>query len=85
MHYEHRKFIIFDTTEINIINFSEVLETSVNTLRYSVDGTKTFVKWDDDIEPPCISNLTTKQGPYDYDTMMSILDTSEWVKPNPFI
>lgn len=85
MHYEHRKFVIFNVSEINLINFNEVLETSTNTLRFSVDKTKTFVKWDEDTQPPCISNLTTKEGPYDYDTMMSILDGPEWVQPNPFV
>ena len=51
-----RKYIIFDVSEINKINFNEVLENSQSTLRYSLDGTKTFIKWED-IEPSFLSNL----------------------------
>lgn len=44
--YETRNFAIFATSEIDKVDFSQVLETSADTLRRSVDGTKTFVKWD---------------------------------------
>ena len=44
--YEQRNFAIFSLTEIDKIDFTQVLETSADTLRKSVDETKTFVKWD---------------------------------------
>lgn len=44
--YESRQFAIFSTTEIDKINFLQVCETSAETLRISVNGEKTFVKWD---------------------------------------
>ncbi len=44
--YESRQFAIFSTSEIDKIDFGAVCETSPETLRRSVDGTKTFVKWD---------------------------------------
>lgn len=44
--YETRNFAIFSTSEIDKIDFFQVLETSADTLRRSVNGTKTFVKWD---------------------------------------
>jgi hypothetical protein len=42
--YTNRQFMIFNVSELNQINFTEVLETSSETVRRSVDGTKTFVK-----------------------------------------
>lgn len=75
--YENRKFMIFSVTELNQINFDEVLETSQDTVRKSVDGTKTFVKWDGDM-PPSINGLSTKEGPYTYDEINNILLTVEW-------
>ena len=80
--FENRKFIIFNVSELNQINFNEVLETSSDTVRKSVDETKTFVKWDG-IMPECVNNLTTKEGPYTYDEILSILSTTEWTDPNP--
>ena len=79
-----RNFVIFDVTEIPLIDFTTVLETSADTLRLSVDGTKTFVKWEGD-EPPCISLLTTKTQVYTYEVILAILATSEWTAPNPIV
>jgi hypothetical protein len=81
--YDHREFMIFNVSELNQINFEEVLETSAETVRKSVDETKTFVKWDGIVIPECINNLTTKEGPYTYDEILVILATDEWTDPNP--
>lgn len=78
--YENREFMIFNVSELQNIDFKTVLETSEETVRKSVDETKTFVKWDGNI-PECVSNLTTKEGPYTYEEMLIILSTPEWLKP----
>lgn len=80
--YENREFMIFSVTELDQIVFTEVLETSADTVRKSVDGTKTFVKWDGTM-PECVANLTTKEGPYTYEEILVILATPEWTDPNP--
>ena len=79
--YENREFIIFNVSELNQIDFTQVLETSLDTVRKSVDQTKTFVKWDGAM-PECVNNLTTKEGPYTYDEILTILSTTEWTDPN---
>lgn len=80
--YENRKFMIFNVSELNQIDFTQVLETSSDTVRKSVDETKTFVKWSGDV-PECVVNLTTKEGPYTYEEILVILSTTEWSKPFP--
>jgi len=82
--YDNRRFMIFNVSELNQIDFNSVLETSVDTVRKSVDETKTFVKWDGTM-PTCVSNLTTKEGPYTYEEILTILSTPEWTDPNPMI
>lgn len=82
--YDNRRFMIFNVSELGQIDFSTVLETSAETVRKSVDETKTFVKWDGTM-PTCVSNLTTKQGPYTYDEILAILSTPEWTEPMPTI
>jgi hypothetical protein len=79
--YEHRQFVIFDVAEIASIDFSQVLETSAETVRISVDGTKTFVKWDSETVPPCVETLTTKSTYYTYEEILAILATPEWLPP----
>jgi hypothetical protein len=73
------KYIIFDLSEIDKINFEQVMETSVETLRLSVDGTKTFVKWIGDT-PSSIDSLTTKSQVYNNVEILTILDTNEWTE-----
>ena len=76
--YEQRNFMIFNTSELDKINFEEVLETSAETVRKSVDGTMTFVKWDGEETPQSIQSLTTKQGPYSYNEIIEILNGPLW-------
>lgn len=81
--YENREFMIFSVTELDQIDFTQVLETSADTVRKSVDGTKTFVKWNGPGIPSSVDSLTTKEGPYTYDEILAILATPEWTDPNP--
>ena len=77
----NRTFVIFDVSELDLIDFSQVLETSIDTVRKSVDGTKTFVKWESDRVPDCVLNLTTRSYYYSYEEMLDILAGSEWTQP----
>jgi hypothetical protein len=80
--YDNREFMIFNVSELPEINFTQVLETSQDTVRKSVDREKTFVKWDGAM-PQCVNDLETKEGPYTYDEILAILATPEWTDPNP--
>jgi len=75
--------MIFNVSELDQIDFNQVLETSIDTVRKSVDGTKTFVKWDGETIPSSVEALTTKEGPYTYEEILVILATEEWTNPNP--
>jgi hypothetical protein len=83
MSYENREFMIFNVSELPQIDFTQVLETSIDTVRKSVDETKTFVKWDGTTIPSSVDSLTTKEGPYTYNEILDILATPEWTDPNP--
>jgi hypothetical protein len=73
--------MIFNVSEMDKIDFSEVLESGAQLLRKSVDETKTFVKWDGSIIPNCVEALTTSEGPYTYSEIISILGTPYWTVP----
>ena len=78
--YEERTYLILNVSEIPLINFDEVEETSADTLRRSVDETKVVIKWEG-VQPAFVSELTTKEGPYTYDEILNIMSTPEWSKP----
>ena len=70
-------YAVFSLTEIDKINFSEVLETSVDTLRRNTDNTKSFFKWNGD-QPSFTSTLETFEGPYTHSEILNILSGDEW-------
>ena len=72
-----RTYLIIPTSELSKVDFSQVCETSAETVRKSVDETKTFIKWDDD-EPSFVSNLTGTEGPYTKEEILTILATDAW-------
>ena len=80
--YQNRRFVIFDVTELNLIDFNQVYETSEETVRKSIDGTKTFVKYDIP-QPSSVVSLTTKSVEYTYNEILQILNTPEWTEVNP--
>ena len=77
-----REYMIFNVSEINNVDFTQVLETSKDTVRKSVDETKTFVKWEGTTIPSTVTNLSTKDGPYTHSEMLNIMATDEWANPN---
>mgnify|MGYP003118280879 FL=1 len=68
-----RKYVIIDTS-VNI-DFNEVEETSLDTLRWNKDNTKTFVKYDG-YKPKFLYGITA----YSYNQMLEILNDvdGEW-------
>jgi UDP-3-O-[3-hydroxymyristoyl] glucosamine N-acyltransferase len=80
--YENRTYVIFDVAELDKINFNEVLETSAETVRKSVDGTKTFVKWEDGGSVPAsVETLMTKGAYLTHEEILDILATPAWAAP----
>jgi hypothetical protein len=68
-----KQYVIIDASEVANINFDQVLETSADTLTYSVDGTKTFVKFEGDTPSFLIG-----EPQYDHAEILSILEGPEW-------
>ncbi len=77
MAFETRKYVIIPASEINSVNFSEVLETAPGTCRYSVDSTKTFVKYEGS-QPPSVAAISSKSQEYSHEEILSVLSTEEW-------
>jgi len=78
MAFENRRYLVIPTTITGSIDFNEVLETSVETLRLSVDGTQTFVKYDKDQRPSIYSDEYVE---YTHSEILELLSTEEWTAP----
>lgn len=75
---EDRNYIIFNMSEINSVDFSQVMEKSAETIRKSINENKTFVKWEGSKMPDSINSLQTKEGPYSHSEMVKIMTSREW-------
>ena len=82
--YPDRKYVIFEVSELSLIDFSQVEETSIETVRKSVDGLQTFVKYDGE-QPSSVYALTTKSEEYTYEEILVILSGPDWTDPNPIM
>ena len=68
-----KTFVILNTDELGIVDFTQVAEISAETCRYSVDGTKTFVKYEG-TQPFFLLGKTE----YTHEEILSILSGPEW-------
>lgn len=78
--YDNRHYVIIASGDVPLVDFNQVMETSAATLRYSVDGTKTFVKYDGAM-PVSVTSCTSKSQEYLYDEILTILSGTEWTNP----
>ena len=68
-----KTYVIIDSSEVGSVDFDQVLETSAETLRFSLDGTKTFVKYEG-TQPFFLLGKTE----YTHEEILSILSGPEW-------
>lgn len=69
------KYVIISKDEVANVDFSQVKETSANTLRYSLDGSQTFVKFENDT-PSFLDGKTQ----YTNSEILTILRGSDWIE-----
>lgn len=80
--FEDRRYLIINVSEINLVDFSKLLQPSEEYLIRSADFTKAIIKWSGDT-PSFVLNLTSKEGPYLLEEIREILKTPEWTQTNP--
>ena len=79
-----RSYMIILSSDAPYVDYTEVFEQGPDKLRYSIDGSLTFVKWSGDT-PTSVQNLPNKQGPYTHSEIIEILDTNTWSQVIPDI
>ena len=64
-----RKYVILNTSEVDSVDFTQVLQTSKESLRYTTDGSKFLLKYDG-TQPSFLSGKTE----YTHSEILAILD-----------
>ena len=73
MSFENRKWIIINVSDITEEMINNAIQSSMDTLRKTLDGSKAILKWDGDT-PSCFDGLTT----YTHSEIRTELAKSDW-------
>ena len=71
--YENRHWVIVDVFAITEEMIANAIQTSMSTLRKTLDGNKAILKWEGDT-PSCFDGMTV----YSHSEILTELRTSEW-------
>ena len=71
--FDNRKWIIINVSDITEEMISSAIQSSMDTLRKTLDGSKAILKWDGDT-PSCFDGLTT----YTHSEIRAELAKSDW-------
>ena len=78
--FEH--YAIINTSDLSSIDFSQIGETSVNTLRYNLANTEFVIKWN--TTPTFISDGTVVPvSELTHAEALALMQTAEWSEPEP--
>lgn len=66
--------------ELNNIDYSQVGETSADTVRKNVAETEFVLKWDEDM-PSSVSAITPTVTTYTHEEILEVMATEEWSPP----
>jgi hypothetical protein len=87
MDYSNRTYSTILTSDLDKVDFSQVMETSISTVRRSLDGTQCVLKWLTVDWPTFISpsGSVTPTWTGTYTECLALMATPEWQEPIPAI
>ena len=83
--FPNRRWLVIPATEVENVDFNQVLESSADSLRYSIDGSQTFVKYEvtetetEVLGRPSIYSETYTE--YNHEEILALLATEAWTAP----
>ena len=79
-----KTYATVNLSDIGLIDFSQVGQTSASTVRKSLDNTQFVIKWEVGYVPTFITDSTViPLGTYDHHAIIELMATSEWSEPMP--
>ena len=77
-----RRYAVIYLTDLDLIDFSQIEQTSIETIRKSLDDTQFVIKWENGYTPKFITDGSViPVGTYDHHAILEIMSTPEWSEP----
>ena len=84
MAHNTRTYAVINLTDVGLIDFSQIGESSVSTIRKSLDDTQFVIKWEDGYIPTFITDFSVVPvADYDHHSILELMATAEWSEPIP--
>tara|TARA_R110002051_G_scaffold304256_1_gene373501 strand:+ start:455 stop:709 length:255 start_codon:yes stop_codon:yes gene_type:complete len=82
--HNNKTYAIINLTDVGLIDFAQVGETSVSTIRKSLDDTQFVIKWENGYTPTfIIDGSVVPVETYDHHAALELMATAEWSEPIP--
>jgi hypothetical protein len=79
-----RTYAVINLTDVGLIDFAQVGETSASTIRKSLDDTQLVIKWQEGYIPTFIMDGTVVPvETYDHHAILELMATPAWSDPDP--
>jgi hypothetical protein len=77
-----KTYAVINLTDISLIDFSQVAQSSASTIRKSLDDTQFVIKWENGYTPTFIMDGTVVPvGTYDHHAILQLMATDKWSEP----
>ena len=77
-------YAVINLADVGLIDFSQIGETSVSTIRKSIDDTQFVIKWEEGFIPTFITDgSVVPVETYDHHSILVLMQTSAWSEPIP--
>ena len=77
-----KTYAIIRLADIDLIDFSQVAQTSSRTVRKNLDNTEFVIKWQEGYEPTFIENgAVIPVGIYTHSECLELMATDKWSQP----
>ena len=83
MKLNNKTYAVINLTDIGLIDFNQIGETSASTIRKSLDDTQFVIKWEDGYTPTFINNPVVPVGLYNHSEILELMASPEWSEPIP--
>ena len=82
MKINQKTYAIISVSELDLIDFSEIDETSKDTIRINNEQTQFVIKWENGYTPTFITDdSVVPVGTYNHAEILEIMATAEWSEP----
>jgi hypothetical protein len=78
----NKTYAIIKLTDISLIDFSQIAQSSASTIRKSLDNTQFVIKWQDGYEPTFITDKKVRPlQVLSHSECLELMATADWSEP----